>query len=300
MSDPDSAGPFFFSFPVEDAWRFEVVDGGVLKLRDGITLGWDDIPVRPTLIEVSDGSQSAAFVLHITVTEPSYDPAPYAPPVLGAGETHFDVALAGPREALTTRPAAEATAVSQHPGGLQHLLLDTGESVWLGPEVERIRFSDGWLDHAANGPSAHAAAMHRAILGEDADGLELAPLVAALSAGAAWVDVAQELLGAAPTLASLDDTGFVRALAEAALGAVPGAATLALHAERLGSGAASRAQVAVDIALSSASLARLADDFPAGHWVADPFDDAAATQPARPSFEDTAPAATVGATPWFM
>lgn len=33
VSDPDSSGPFFFTFAWEDEWRFEVVDG-VLKLRD--------------------------------------------------------------------------------------------------------------------------------------------------------------------------------------------------------------------------------------------------------------------------
>jgi hypothetical protein len=62
-SDPDSAGSCHFSFAPEDEWRFEVVDGDVLKLRDGISLGWDDVPARPVLVEVSDGTQTAAFLL---------------------------------------------------------------------------------------------------------------------------------------------------------------------------------------------------------------------------------------------
>lgn len=301
VSDPDSAGPFSFTFPDYDSWRFEVVDG-VLKLRDGITLGWDDIPFRPILIEVSDGTQSAAFSLQVTVTEPSYDQALYTPPVLAPGETRFGVSLAGPREALTTRPATEATHVASHPGGLQQLLFDTGEAVSLGPELDRIRFSDGSLGAAADGPAAHAAAMHRAILGADADGTDLAPLVASLRAGTGWREVAADLLDAAPTLAALDDAAFVHALAEAALGTAPGAEALALHAARLASANASRAQVAVDIALSPQSITRLAADAPAGHWVAEAFDDAA-NQPSRPFFEDVTPPMIIPAgsgTAWFM
>ncbi|GAA0596644.1 hypothetical protein GCM10009416_38690 [Craurococcus roseus] len=308
VGDPDSAGPFFFSFAPEDEWRFEVVDGGVLKLRDGISLGWDDLPVRPVLIQVSDGAQSAAFLLDVSVTEPDYGPAaPYAPPVLAGGEAPRAggfVLAGGGHEGLTTRPAADATAVTPHPGGVHQVLLDTGEAVWTGPAVDRVRFSDGWLDLSADGPAAHAAALHRAILAEDADGADLAPLVASLRAGAGWVEVARTLLASTPSsLAALDDAGFVRALAEAALGgAAPESSTLSLHAERLAAGAASRAQVAVDLALSPEALADLAENAPAGHWVAEPFD-AASGQTGRPDFED-APFAPGIAPPtwagWFM
>lgn len=298
VGDPDSAGPFFFSFTPEDEWRFEVVDGGVLKLRDGISLGWDDLPVRPVLIQVSDGTQSAAFLLDVSVTEPEHGPTPYAPPVLAPGETRAGFVLAGGHEALTTRPAADAAAFTPQPGGLGQVLLDTGEAVWTGPAVDRIRFSDGWLDTSANGPAAQAATLHRAILAGNADGADLAPLVASLRAGAGWVKVAEDLLASAPSLAALDDAGFVRALA----GAAPSAGALSLHAERLGAGAASRAQVAVDIALSPEALADLAVNAPAGHWVAEPFD-AASGQPGRPEFED-APFAPGIAPPtwagWFM
>ena len=302
VGDPDSAGQFHFSFTPEDEWRFEMVDG-VLKLRDGITLGWDDVPNRPIIVEVSDGAQSAAFALDVAVTEPDHGPAPYTPPPLAAGEDRHGFALAGPRETLTARPAGDAAAVTPHPGALQQVLLDSGEAVWLGPAVERVRFADGWLDLAADGPAAQAAAIHRAVLGADADGVELAPLVASLRAGAGWVEVAEHLLDAAPALAALDDAGFVGALATAALGpAAPDAEALSFFAARLAAGAESRAQVAVDIALSPASLARLAADAPSGHWVADPFDHAS-VQPSRPAFADPAPAAAaVPATPtgWFM
>jgi hypothetical protein len=222
--------------------------------------------------------------------------------VLAPEETRAGVVLAGGREALTTRAAADATALTPHSGGLQQVLLDTGEAVWLGPAVDRVRFADGWLDLSPDGPAAHAAALHHAILAGDADGVDLAPMVASLRAGAGWVEVAGRLLDAAPSLAALDDAGFVRALAGAALGAAPDADSLALQVGRLAVGAASRAQIAADIALSPASLADLAEETPAGHWVADPFD-GASDQPGRPTFEEAPPApgpTPPAATGWFM
>jgi hypothetical protein len=277
VSDPDSAGPFDVSFTAEDDWRFEVVDG-VLKLRDGITLGWDDMPLRPILVEVSDGTQSAAFLLEVAVTEPAV-PA-YTPPLLAAGETRADVTLVGPREALTMRPVEEAVVLAPDPAGVRQVVIDGAGEVCLGP-VDRLRFADGWLGPAAEGPAAQAAAMHRAVLGEDADGAALAPVVASLRAGAGWVEVAEDLLDSAPALAALDDVDFVSELFRAALGTGPGAENLSMHTARL-AGGASRAQLAADIALSPAALARLAETAPEGHWVAEPFDQASGL-PIRPN-----------------
>ncbi|MBD0273186.1 MAG: hypothetical protein ICV73_14820 [Acetobacteraceae bacterium] len=308
VSDPDSAGPFHFSFAPEDEWRFEVVDGGVLKLRDGVSLGLDDVPTLPVLVQVSDGTQSAAFVLDVKVTNPAgaADPVPAVPPVLAAGETRSGFALAGPREALTARRAEQAPAVTAEPGGARHVVLDGGGEVWLGPGVDRVRFADGWLGAAGEGSAAQAAALHRAVFGEDADGVALAPIVAELRAGAGWAEVAQDLLDAAPALSALEDAHFVSALCRAALDSDPGAADLALYNARLAAGGVARAQVVADIALSPAALAKLAAEAaPAGgHWVADPFDPAA-DLPARPTFDDTHPtSASAGGSPsavgWFM
>jgi hypothetical protein len=300
VTDPDTAGPFHFSFSAEDDWRFEVVNG-LLKLRDGITLGLDDVPLRPILINVSDGRQSAAFVLNIEVTAPIAEPPPYTPPpLLTAGETRAGVSLAGSGEALTTRPAETASVVASQPGGVLQVVVEGGGEVWLGP-LERLRFADGWLGPASDGPAAEAASLHRAVLGEDANGVDLAPLVASLRAGSAWTEIAEDLLDTAPALAALDNAAFVNALFAAAVGeGLPGAADLVLHTARLAGGTATRAQLVVDIALSPAALARVAEAAPAGHWVADPFDPASGT-PARSSFDDSAPhTGHPAAGGWFM
>ena len=127
------------------------------------------------------------------------------------------------------------------------------------------------------------------MLGEDANAVDLAPLVASLRAGAAWTEIAENLLNTAPALAALDNAAFVNTLFAATMGeGPPGAAEFALHTARLAGGAVTRAQLAVDIALSPAALARLAEAAPAGHWVADPFDPASGT-PAHSSFDNSAP-----------
>jgi hypothetical protein len=196
------------------------------------------------------------------------------------------------------RPVEEAVVLAPDPAGVRQVVIDGAGEVWLGP-VDRLRFADGWLGPAAEGPAAQAAAMHRAILGEDADGAALAPVVASLRAGAGWVEVAEDLLDSAPALAALDDVDFVSELFRAALGTGPGAENLSMHTARL-AGGASRAQLAADIALSPAALARLAETAPEGHWVAEPFDQASGL-PIRPTVDETTTPATVANTPgWFM
>jgi hypothetical protein len=298
VTDLDTAGPFHFSFSAEDDWRFEVVDG-VLKLRDGISLGLDDLPFRPILINVSDGAQSAAFVLNVTVTAPVAEPPPFTPPpLLSAGETQAGVALTGSGEALTTRPVETASVVAPQPGGVLHVVVEGGEEVWLGP-VDRLRFADGWLGPAGEGPAAEAASLYRVVRGEDADGVDLAPLVASLRAGAGWAEIAEDLLDTAPSLAALDNAAFVNTLFAAALGEEPGVAELSLHTARL-AGGAFRAQLVADIALSPAAMARLAEATPTGHWVADPFDSASGV-PARSALDEAAHVTVhPDAGGWFM
>ena len=109
----------------------------------------------------------------------------------------------------------------------------------------------------------------------------------------------RDLLDSAPALAALDDVDFVSELFRAALGTGPGAENLSMHTARL-AGGASRAQLAADIALSPAALARLAETAPEGHWVAEPFDQASGL-PIRPTLDETTTPATVANTPgWFM
>jgi hypothetical protein len=291
VADPDSAGPFHFTFPEEDAWRFEVVGGTTLKLREGISLGLDDIPHRPLLVEVSDGRQGAGFVLDLTVLDPGAPP-PAPPPVLAPGETRGAVALAGEERAIVLREAHAAAGVVPVGDDRTQVALADGAEAWLPATVRRIDFADGRLELDPAGDAARAASLHRAAQGDwAADGASLAGQVAALERGVGLTDLAGGLLaggGEAASAADLDGEGFVAGLYRRAVGREPGPDELALHLGRLGSGV-SAAQVAVDVALSAAALGRQEAAAPAGHWVALPRGRDAEDGPAGPPHRAAAP-----------
>lgn len=272
VEDPDSAGPFLFTFAEEDAWRFEVVGGNTLKLRDGISLGLDDMPHRPLLIQVSDGFQSAAFTLDLTVRDPGAGLA--VAPILVPGETRVGFTHTGADQVLTLAGAETVAAVNTYGGEVRQVVLAGGGEVWLDG-VRRLQFADGRLDLDPDGAAAQAASLHRALFGHAATGGELALHVAQLEAGMAWVDLAK-VLAEESGLAALGNADYLTALHRAACGADPGAEELALGLGRLASGT-SRAQLAVDIALGATALARLAEENPEGIWIARSFGGEVAT-----------------------
>ena len=253
VTDPDTAGGFGFAFGVEDAWRFEVVDG-VLKLREGISLGLDDMPQRPLIIEVSDGRQSAAFLLWIGVADPNTRLADLPP-----GETRGGFGLVDADTVLALRESRDVARVDALAGGERLVTLAEGTQVVL-PAVERLRFVDGFQDTGAGSTGVQAAALVQALTGHAADARALAGLVARADSGAAWAEIAGGL-----GLPGGSDAAVVAALYQNALGRDPGGAELTTQLARLGAGV-TRAQLAVDLALSAESLARQPED---GVWVAD-------------------------------
>lgn len=277
VTDPDSppGTVFRFAFAEEDAWAFEVVEGRTLKLRDGISLGLDDMPLRPLLVEVSDGLNAAAFTLDLVVLDPGAPPP--ARPVLEAGEMRGKLGLATPGRAIVADGAAAAleSLGAPDPGGARPIQLRTapGEA-WLPGDAQRIDFLDGRVELDPAGAAARAAALHTALRGEAADGAALARHIGLLEAGRSLVELAAAIApaGAAPAAGAAED---LAGLFQAALGRAPTEAELALHLGRLGSGVA-RAQVALDIAAEAlggasgtAGLSPAAE--PAPFWVAMPL-----------------------------
>ncbi len=222
VTDPDSAGPFTFTFAEEDAWRFEVV-GNTLKLKDGISLGLDEMPVHPLFVQVSDGRQSAGFTLTIAVTDAGTQPGPVE--VLTPSTPQSGFVLHTPSQAVTLHEAREVTAATSHGEGLRQVLLAEGKEVWM-PAVQALRLADGWLDFDPAGQAVRAAALQGAATGQAASGTDLAGLVERTSAGQGWVDLAAGLLPGA--LAGLDDAALVTTLYHSALHRDPDAAELAL------------------------------------------------------------------------
>ncbi|MDQ1079995.1 DUF4214 domain-containing protein [Pseudoroseomonas cervicalis] len=65
-----------------DEAYFEVVDGNVLKLRDGVDLLREGGTLRPVMIEVSDGKQEANFLLNVQVLNTTDIDSIPAPPAI--------------------------------------------------------------------------------------------------------------------------------------------------------------------------------------------------------------------------
>lgn len=258
VTDPDTASGFTFFFTPEDDWRFEVV-GNVLKLKDGISLGLDDMPLRPLIIGVSDGHQSAAFVLDIHVADPVSRLADLPP-----GETRGGVGLADADTALALRESRAVAGMDELATGERLLTLEEGTQVML-PAVQRVQFVDGFQDIGPQSAGVQAASLSQAVAGQAAEGSALAGLVARAEAGTSWTEIAATL----PELATLPaaNADAVTALYHAALGRDPSGEELALQTGRLASGL-SRAQLAVDLALSAEALGHQPEG---GVWVADPL-----------------------------
>jgi hypothetical protein len=233
------------------------VVGSVLKLREGISLGLDDMPRRPLIIEVSDGRQSAAFLLELRVTAPATQLSDVPP-----GETRGGLQIVAPDTVLALRESRAITQAEALPGGGRVLTLQEGLQVTL-PAAERLIFADGFQDAGPQSSGVQAAALARALTGREADGVTLAGMVARAEAGTSWTEIAATLPGALPA----DPGVAVTALYRNALGRDPGAEELALQTGRLAAGV-TRAQLAVDIALGAESLGRQPGE---GVWVADPL-----------------------------
>ncbi|WP_135466696.1 DUF4214 domain-containing protein [Crenalkalicoccus roseus] len=274
ITDPDSAGPFHIRFTPEEEWRFEVV-GNTLKLREGISLGLDEIGTLPLLVEVSDGRNSAGFVLEVSVTEPGGPP--FRPPAMEPGEMLGPIALADGARAVVVQEAHALAALRPAAGGDRQVALRDGNEALIPGTVRRVEFADGFLDLDPRGAAAQAAALHRALHGTEAGGAALGEAVLALQRGETLADLAAGAVAALPA----EEAAFVAGLYQGALGRAPEGAELALQLGRLGSGT-SRAQIAIDVALSAAPAERPL-------WVALPPGREAATGRAGPGLDDPPP-----------
>jgi hypothetical protein len=253
VTDPDTPAdqPFRFTFPEEDDWRFEVLADGTLTLRDGISLGLDDMPLRPLLIEVSDGRQSAGFVLDLVVLDPGAPPPPSL--ALAVGEVRGALALPAAERALVLRESVVLADLGAPVAGERPIDLAGQRAAALPEAVRRIDFLDGRIELDGAGPAARAAALHRALGADAPDPVVLGRTVAALEGGTPLALRGESYLHALG-MGPMDDAAFVTALFEDGGGRAPDAAEMALHLGRLGSGVG-RAQVAVDVALLLAEAA---------------------------------------------
>lgn len=261
VDDPDTSGPFSFTVIDWDDWMFEF-EGMDLRLRSGVNLGLDAIPVKPLIIDVWDGRQSAAFILDIQVRDPNEPPSAT---IIAPGQTIDGVTATLDGRALTLRESLDFGALPAI-GEAARELTQIAASPLLVPGATSLLLPEGRVHFGAESVATRAALLHQATSGQAADGSMLAALVTRAEAGSAWTDIAADLLR---TRAPVTDRDFLGQAYRAALGRDPDDAELAGSLAAL-AGDGGRARTLVELAFGAEAIGHM-PDHPDGVWVAQPL-----------------------------
>ncbi len=256
VTDVEGSGPFYFSFADSDAWKYEV-DGTTLRLKDGISLGLDDVGTLALPVLVSDGTMSAAFTLNVTVSAPGgqADLIHYLQPGDFTDLFYYSSAIA----VTGLRAAWEVSYVENYGQGVHALMMRDGSALWLPPQVTEIHFADGWIDLNHSGSAAQVLALYHTILQRDPDPMGYYNLTALLENGMPVQTLTAAMLQSGEYIARIgnpDNATFVNDLYRDALGRAADPGGFAFQLARLNAGV-SRTQLVDDFALSQESMNNL-------------------------------------------
>ncbi len=265
VTDVETTGPFYFTFADSEAWRFEVV-GTTLKLKDGISLGLDEVGTLPVQVHVSDGTQGAGFTLNIAVSAPGgqAELIHYLQPGDFSQNFWYDAA----NSVSSMHVSADVGYIANYGQGVRALMFRDGNALWLPPQVQLIHFTDGWMDLRRDGTAAVVMALYHTILQREPDPAGYANLIHLLDGGLAVLELTKAMLQGPEYLNRIgnpDNATFVNGLYHDALGRAADAGGFAFHMSRLAAGV-SRPQLVDDFALGQESLNNLATLHPDGYW----------------------------------
>jgi hypothetical protein len=268
VRDPDTApGRHVFTLSEDDAGFFEI-QGDTLRLRDGVSIPLEDGPVRSVFVEVSDGFQSAGFLLPVTVTAPTDG---LAVDLLQRWESRSGFFWDG-AAVVGHRGAWAVEAVNAYGGDLVQVSLPDRTSIWF-KGAERLELLNGRLDFRPEGTAAATWLAFDVLLGRSPSPGDFLVFTRALDAGLGLRQLFSSVTTSAEhsvKFGALDATAFVRYLYGKSSGWLSEEA-VAWHAARINAGTP-RGDVAADIlswALTDADAAhaRAADGF----WIPRPF-----------------------------
>lgn len=292
--DPDSppeAIAFRLGWP-DEAW-FEIVDGNLLKLRDGVDLLREGGTTREVVVLVSDGINEAARIVPVEVlnvtdeddtpapppVQPPPPPPPPPPPEenrppdpLQPGQSKHGFAFVWPTVVGTLRFSWEAELVLTGPDGLTLIRLADGNDVWL-PRIDLLHMGDGDLHFAPDGIAAQIIRLYDAILDRPPDVPGLLYYIGVMRAGASLADVATGFLNSPEFLArfgGLSNADLVTALYRVALGREPDAGGFAYHLAELDAGMPRQQKIA-NFLQSPEAAGIFAAAHPGGVFVPTPY-----------------------------
>lgn len=289
--DPDSppeAITFRLGWP-EEAW-FEIVDGNILKLRDGVDLLREGGSTREVVVIVSDGSNEAAHRIAfqvVNVTEeddlpapPPLPPPPPPPPPpeenrppdpLQPGEERHGFSFIGPGTVWTQRFSWEAEQILTGPDGLTLIRLADGNDVWL-PPITSLRLGDGEIHFHPAGAVGQIIRLYQAVLDRPPDLEGLLFHVGRIAAGFGIVDVAATFLWSPEfqtRFGGLTNEQLVTTLYQVALGRAPDPEGFAFHLGQLEAGMPREEKIAQFIA-SPEAAGIFGSQHPGGVFVPNP------------------------------
>ena len=256
VTDVETTGPFYFSFADSDAWKYEVV-GTTLKLKEGISLGLDDVGNMALPVMVSDGTMSAAFNLNVTVAAPGgqAELIHYLMPGDFTSLFYYNAA----NSVTGLRAAWEVSFVENYGQGVHALMMRDGSALWLPPQVTQIHFADGWIDLDHTGTAAQVLALYHTILQRDPDPMGYNYVTGLLQGGMSIQALTAAMLQSPEYVARIgnpDNATFLNALYHDALGRNADPTGFAFQLARLNAGV-SRVQLVDDFVLSTESMNNL-------------------------------------------
>lgn len=152
VTDPDTTGGFTFRFLEGDAWQFEVV-GDELRLKPGVSLDLADGPRRDLIIEVSDGTQAAAFSLPIEILpDPGISPAPISFLLPGTHKAGFSWL---PGNGVGGWVAVHDIQKVEINASIGKIVTKAGAEVWMD-RPDYIEFGLGFVSYNPSGIPARA------------------------------------------------------------------------------------------------------------------------------------------------
>lgn len=191
--DPDTSSGFTFTIREDDAWLFQVV-GDMLRLRPGLSIPLADGPLRHLDITVSDGVQSAALTLAISVTALGINNGG-AVDLLESHEAAHGFRWAGAGNLFSLRMSHEIFSIRDY-GSILHIQLrDGGGVTFEQPAV--IDLMDGYITFSGDGLAGRVWAIYETVLNRDPRHGEMAAGVARLAAGGTTQALAHDLLASA-------------------------------------------------------------------------------------------------------
>jgi hypothetical protein len=231
VSDPDTRSGFTYTIREDDRWQFEVV-GNTLRLKEGIRLSEADGPIRAVTIDVSDGTQSAAYTVSFSVTDPRAPNGQLANLLIpGAAKSGF---LWRDNNVLIGNVMSSDIRAINDYGKLLNIVLDNGDSLWVNQPLV-LDLLDGRILYGADAGAPRIWSLYETIANREPTLKEMQSVFNWMDTGGGSEAVMRQSAMREPQFQALSNTELVRSFYQNSVGWVDQGG-LNYHVARLDAG----------------------------------------------------------------